>query len=214
MHRFSPIESVFKGRHFDGEIIILCVRWYTSFKLSLRDLVIMMAERGISVRHTTILRWVQRYLPEFEKRWRRYARPVGGSWRPPCDDGGPVDCGTRCLTSFAITQQAEIQPISSYAEFAPEPFAEKDRKAVNLKREYSINQIEYCRNFIFQRHFPIHRIFEHSCEMGPFRLTADKVAHIFGVRVTKRLRGKLHSVLEKLDHGHHVLRVYCNDLVG
>src|ERR1035437_5173294 len=81
MHRFSPIESVFKGRHFDGQIIIWCVRWYTSFKLSLRDLVIMMAERGISVRHTTILRWVQRYLPEFEKRWRRYARPIGGSWR-------------------------------------------------------------------------------------------------------------------------------------
>src|SRR5579864_4499422 len=53
----------------------------TSFKLSLRDLVIMMADRGISVTHTTILRWVQRYLPEFEKRWRRYARPVGGSWR-------------------------------------------------------------------------------------------------------------------------------------
>src|SRR5437879_3864386 len=49
--------------------------------LSLRDLVIMMADRGISVTHTTILRWVQRYLPEFEKRWRRYARPVGGSWR-------------------------------------------------------------------------------------------------------------------------------------
>jgi hypothetical protein len=81
MQRFSAIESVFKGRHFDGQTIILCVRWYTSFKLSLRDLVMMMAERGISVRHTTILRWVQRYLPEFEKRWRRYARPVGGSWR-------------------------------------------------------------------------------------------------------------------------------------
>ena len=54
---------------------------YTSFKLSLRDLVIMMADRGISVTHTTILRWVQRYLPEFEKRWGRYARPLGGSWR-------------------------------------------------------------------------------------------------------------------------------------
>jgi len=39
------------------------------------------ADRGISVTHTTILRWVQRYLPEFEKRWRRYARRVGGSWR-------------------------------------------------------------------------------------------------------------------------------------
>src|SRR5271170_2914866 len=81
MERFNPIEAVFKGRHFDGQIIILCVAWYTSFKLSLRDLVIMMADRGIPVTHTTILRWVQRYLPEFEKRWRRYARSVGGSWR-------------------------------------------------------------------------------------------------------------------------------------
>ena len=62
------------------------------------------------------------------------------------------------------------------------------RKAVNLRREYSINQIEYCRNFIFKRHFPIHKIFEHSCEMGLFRLAADKVAYIFGVRVSKRLR--------------------------
>jgi hypothetical protein len=50
--------------------------------------------------------------------------------------------------------------------------------------------------------------------MGLFRLAADKVAHIFGVRITKRLRGKLHSVLEKLDHGHHVLRIYCKNLVG
>jgi hypothetical protein len=81
MQSFVPVEALFKGRHFDGQIIILCVSWYTSFKLSLRDLVIMMADRGITLTHTTILRWVQRYLPEFEKRWSRYARPVGGSWR-------------------------------------------------------------------------------------------------------------------------------------
>src|SRR4249920_795358 len=81
MQRFVPIEDLFKGRHFDRQIIVLCVSWYTSFKLSLRDLVIMMADRGIPVTHTTILRWVQRYLPEFEKSWWRYARPVGGSWR-------------------------------------------------------------------------------------------------------------------------------------
>ena len=81
MQPFVPIEAQFKGRHFDGQIIILGVGWYTSFKLSLRDLVIMMADRGTTLAHTTILRWVQRYLPEFEKRWSRYARPVGGSWR-------------------------------------------------------------------------------------------------------------------------------------
>jgi transposase-like protein len=60
---------------------VLCVRWYLTFKLSSRDLVQMMAERGIALTHTTILRWVQRYVPEFEKRWSRYALPVGDSWR-------------------------------------------------------------------------------------------------------------------------------------
>ena len=70
-----------RGRHFDREVIILCVRWYLRLKLSLRDLVEMMAERGLSMAHTTIMRWVQRYAPEFEKRWRRFARAVGQSWR-------------------------------------------------------------------------------------------------------------------------------------
>ena len=81
MRRFVSVEALFNGRHFDRQIIILCVSWYTSFKLSFRDLVVIMAERGISLAHTTILRWVQHYLPEFEKRWKRYAGPVGGSWR-------------------------------------------------------------------------------------------------------------------------------------
>jgi transposase-like protein len=73
--------SLFRGRHFNRSIIILCVRWYITYKLSYRDLVKMMAERGVAVSHTTILRWVQRYVPEFEKRWNRYARPVVTSWR-------------------------------------------------------------------------------------------------------------------------------------
>lgn len=93
-------------------------------------------------------------------------------------------------------------------------FSKKDRAAIPLRRDYSLNQIEYCRNFIFRRNFPIHKIFERSCELGLFRLTADKLAQIFGVRKHKRIRGKLHSMLEKLDHGHHVLRVYCKSLVA
>jgi hypothetical protein len=93
-------------------------------------------------------------------------------------------------------------------------FSAQDRAAVRLRREYSLNQVEYCRNFVFRRHFPIHQIFERSCEMGLFRLTADTVAQIFGVRVHKRLRGKLSSVLDKFDHGHHVMRVYCKSLVA
>ena len=59
----------------------MCVRWYLRFKLSLRDLVEMMAERGLPLAHTTIMRWVQRYAPEFVKRWNQFGRPVGRSWR-------------------------------------------------------------------------------------------------------------------------------------
>lgn len=73
--------SLFKRRHFDSSIIILCVRWYVIYKLSYRDLRDMMTERGIDLAHTTILRWVQRYVPEFEKKWSRFTRPVGTSWR-------------------------------------------------------------------------------------------------------------------------------------
>ena len=80
MSKLMGVEQLFEGRHFDREVIILCVRWYLRFKLSLRDLVVeMMAERGLSLAHTTIMRWVWRYAPEFEKRWKRFApggRPV------------------------------------------------------------------------------------------------------------------------------------------
>jgi transposase-like protein len=61
------IDDLFKGRHFDREII-LCARWYLRFKLSFRDLVEMMAARGSSLAHTTIMRWIQRYVLVFEKR--------------------------------------------------------------------------------------------------------------------------------------------------
>jgi hypothetical protein len=93
-------------------------------------------------------------------------------------------------------------------------FSKKDRAAIPLRREYSLNQVEYCRNFLFRRHSPIHKIFERSRELELFRLTADKIAQIFGVRKHKRIRGKLQSMLEKLDHGHHVLRIYCKSLVA
>jgi transposase-like protein len=77
----KSVDGLFDGRHFDREIIILCVRWYLRYKLSLRDLVEMMAARGLSRAHTTILRWVRRFTPEFGKRWNRLGTPAGRSWR-------------------------------------------------------------------------------------------------------------------------------------
>lgn len=77
----SSKSNPFKGRQFEQEIIVLCVRWYLRYKLSYRDLVEMMAERGMSIAHTTILRSVRRYTPEFDKRWSRFSAQAGTSWR-------------------------------------------------------------------------------------------------------------------------------------
>jgi transposase-like protein len=76
----KTISALFKRRRFDRGIIMLCVRWYVSYKLSYRDLVEMMGERGLSLSHTTILRWTQRFVPAVEAKFRRYAKPVGKSW--------------------------------------------------------------------------------------------------------------------------------------
>src|SRR5467141_3933986 len=73
-------DAIYVKRQFDTEIIILCVRWYITYRLSYRDLVAMMAERGVIISHTTIMRWVIRYVPEFGKRWNRFARSIGSSW--------------------------------------------------------------------------------------------------------------------------------------
>ena len=81
MSKLKSMEELFAGRYFDRDVIILCARWFLRFKLSLRDLVEMMAERGLPLAHTTIMRWVQHYAPEFEKRWKRFGSSVGPSWR-------------------------------------------------------------------------------------------------------------------------------------
>ncbi len=74
-------ENPFKWRHYQPEIILLCVRWYLRYSLSYRDLEEMMVERGLQVDHTTIYRWVQRYAPELEKRVRPQLKQTNDSWR-------------------------------------------------------------------------------------------------------------------------------------
>ena len=71
----------FKWRHFEAEIILLCVRWYLRYSLSYRDLEEIMLERGLHVDHTTIYRWVQRYAPELDKRCRPHLKATTDSWR-------------------------------------------------------------------------------------------------------------------------------------
>ncbi|EFH84928.1 IS6 family transposase [Ktedonobacter racemifer] len=71
----------FKWRHFQTDVILLCVRWYLRYSLSYRDLEEIMLERGLHVDHTTIYRWVQQYAPELEKRCHLHLKPTTDSWR-------------------------------------------------------------------------------------------------------------------------------------
>ena len=73
--------QVFKGRQFTGEVILWAVRWYLMFPISYRDLELMLSDRGVTVDHTTIFRWIQAYAAELEKRIRPYLRLCNGSWR-------------------------------------------------------------------------------------------------------------------------------------
>ena len=71
---------MFKGRHFDQSVILLCVRWYLAYNLSLRDLEEMMSERGVHVDHSTIHRWVVRFSPLLLERFNQRKRTVTRRW--------------------------------------------------------------------------------------------------------------------------------------
>ena len=81
MPRATLRDPIYRRRRYSSEVIEQCIRWYLTYRLSYRDLVAMMAERDVKVSHTTILRWVQRYVPEYERRWARFAHSTAPSWR-------------------------------------------------------------------------------------------------------------------------------------
>ncbi len=71
----------FKGSHFERDVIPWGVRWYVAYPLSYRQIEEMMQERGVEVDHSTLHRWVLKYVPLLEKAFLAGKRPVGGSWR-------------------------------------------------------------------------------------------------------------------------------------
>ena len=87
-------------------------------------------------------------------------------------------------------------------------FTKEDRRAAKLERSYFVHQVEYCRNFVFQRNHPIRKIFERSCDFGLWRLTGDRIWRIFGKGHRDRLNGKLQTIMEAVEHGQHVFRAY------
>ena len=74
-------EDPFHWRHYEGEVILCCVRWYLDLPLSYRNVAKLMRERGLPTHHTCVFRWVQVYSPELNRRCRPYLRPTNKSYR-------------------------------------------------------------------------------------------------------------------------------------
>ncbi|WP_184040407.1 IS6 family transposase [Paraburkholderia sp. Cpub6] len=190
----SPgIAKVLKRLHYPLDVILLCVRWYLAYSLSLRNLEELMAERGFEMDHSTVHRWVIKLVPLFDKAFRQHKRPIGKSWR--MDEtyikaggqwkylyravdkaGNTVDfllrahrdkAAARRYFEKAIDQNGEPQTITvdqSGANLAA-------LQAINAERQtpIKIRQIKYLNNIVEQDHRAIKRVIKPMMGFKNFR---------------------------------------------
>ncbi len=132
--------SSFKWRHFEPEIILLCVRWYCRFQLSYRDLEEMMRERGLEVHHSTVWRWVQAYAPEINKRIRPHLKMSGTSYRV---DETYIKVGKSCKYLYrAVDKEGNTIEFMLSAKrdiFAAKRFFKKMMRAEHRRLPFSIS---------------------------------------------------------------------------
>ena len=179
-------QNPFKWRHFQSDIILLCIRWYLRYSLSYRNLEEIMLERGLHIDHTTIYRWVQHYAPELEKRCRPHLKATTDSWkvdetyikvkkewkylyRAVDSRGNTLDFmlsstrdgeAAKCffLKTLAATQCSEPRVIN-VDKNAAYPKAFRELKAAGLMPENcELRQVKFLNNVIEQDHRFIKRL--------------------------------------------------------
>ncbi|KUZ68622.1 integrase [Burkholderia ubonensis] len=205
----AGIGKALKRLHYPLDVILLCVRWYVAYSLSLRNLEEMMAERGIEVDHSSVHRWVIKLVPLFEKAFRRIKRPAGKSWRMDetyvkvkghwkylyravDKEGNTVDfllrahrdkAATRRYFERAIAQNGESEIITvdkSGANLAA-------LEAINAERKKPINiqKNKYLNNVIEQDHRAINCIIKPM--MGFKRFRCARII-LSGIEVRRMIR--------------------------
>jgi putative transposase len=222
----AGIANVLKRLHYPLDVILLSVRWYVAYSLSLRNLEEMIAERGFEVDHSTVHRWVIKIVPLFEKAFRKHKRPVGRSWRMDetyikvrgewkylyravDKDGKTVDFLLRAHRDKAAARRYFEKAIDQNG--APETVT-VDKSGANLAALQSINaererpikvrQNKYLNNLIEQDHRAIKRIIKPMMGFKDFRcariiLSGIELMHMIRKGQLKTAKGTSPSAAEK-----------------
>ena len=206
--------NAFKWKHFVGEIILQTVRWYLKYPLSYRNLKEMMAERGIKVDHTTIMRWVHQYSPEIEKRIRRHLRPTNDSWRVDetyikvkgkwkylyravDSDGDTIDFMLSSKRDRKAAQRFFKKALSSNHNQIPRvvtvdknpaypPAIDELKNEKNLFKNVEIRQTRYLNNIIEQDHRSIKRIIVPMLGFQFFHSASKTLKGIEAINIVKK----------------------------
>jgi transposase-like protein len=222
----AGIAQVLKRLHYPLDVILLSVRWYVAYSLSLRNLEEMIAERGFEVDHSTVHRWVIKLVPLFEKAFRKHKRPMGKSWRMDetyikvkgqwkylyravDKEGQTVDfllrahrdeAAARRYFEKAIDQNGTPETVTvdkSGASLAA-------LKAINADREtpVKVRQNKYLNNLVEQDHRAIKRIIKPMMGFKDFRcariiLSGIEVMHMIRKGQLKTDKGTSPSAAEQ-----------------
>ena len=210
----EALRKVIKRMHYPLEVMLVCVRWYAAYPLSLRHIEEMMAERGVSVDHATVHRWAIKILPVLASVFRRRKRPVGTSWRMDETyikvagqwkylhravdrDGDTVDFLLRAKRDRAAARGFLEQAIGLHG--VPEKIT-IDKSGANTAAIQSVNndagvgielrQSKYINNVVEQDHRAIKRVVGPMLGFNSFRCARVLIAGIELMHMIKK--GQLH----------------------
>ncbi len=231
------MENQFKWKHYQPEMILLTVRWYLRYNLSFRDLVEMMEERGLSIAHTTIMRWVHQYGPELDERVRRHLKTTNDSWRVDetyvkvkgqwmylyravDSEGNTIDfylsesrdkTAAKCFFKKALAASHNRAPRVITVDKNPAyPVAIQElKKEKRMSKDIRIRQVKYLNNIVEQDHRFIKKRIRPMLGFKSFETATSILSGVEAMHMMKKgqLRPQVESVQNEVEFIHQLFGI-------